>query len=131
MDPESGEQTELLRGIWNEMKALGQNLGGRIDQTNARLDAVRTELSARIADTSARIDQTNARIDAMRSDFGQALAGVETRLGSELRSLAGAVQGVSELLRQRAVERERLAECEEDIAELKGRVERVEQRLGG
>ena len=33
------ETHELLRGIWNEMKALGKNLGGRIDALKGEIVA--------------------------------------------------------------------------------------------
>ena len=38
------EHAELLRGIWNELKLLGKNLGGRIDQTNVRLERLESHL---------------------------------------------------------------------------------------
>lgn len=57
------EHTEILRAIWSELKALGQNLGGR-------LDAVRTELAARIDRTNAQLDQTNARLGAAEDRLG-------------------------------------------------------------
>lgn len=69
------EQTELLRAIWNEMKALGQNLGGR-------LDALRTELGARIDQTNARLDQTNARLAGAEDRLG-AIEGVLRDLGAQ------------------------------------------------
>src|SRR5581483_8528370 len=49
------EQVELLRAIWNEMKALN----GRVDGTNGRLD----ETNARLEQTNARLEQTNARLE--------------------------------------------------------------------
>lgn len=65
------EQTEILRAIWNEMKALGQSLGGRID-------ALRTEVSSRIDQTNARLDQANARLEKTNERLG----GAEQRLGA-------------------------------------------------
>ncbi|MCA9672933.1 MAG: hypothetical protein KC503_45390 [Myxococcales bacterium] len=46
------ETHELLRGIWNEMKALGKNLGGRIDALKGEIVAMRLELKG----TNDRID---------------------------------------------------------------------------
>ncbi|MBI5480693.1 MAG: hypothetical protein HY906_17680 [Deltaproteobacteria bacterium] len=74
----SDEQTEILRGIWQELKDLGKNLGDRIDRTNQRLDETRDAVRAELAETrdalraelaetrrelSARIDGTNTRLD--------------------------------------------------------------------
>jgi predicted nucleic acid-binding Zn-ribbon protein len=84
----SDEQTEILRGIWQELKDLGQNLGERIDRTNERLDdtrealrgelaEMRRELLARIDGTNSRIDETNSRLDkveeALKDLAGQQL----------------------------------------------------------
>jgi dynactin complex subunit len=48
MNQENNEQTERLRNIWNEMKAMNQGLSSRIDKTNERLEAVRTELKTEL-----------------------------------------------------------------------------------
>jgi hypothetical protein len=71
MDPNDREQTELLRHIWNEMKALGTHLGGRID-------TMRVELKSEIG-------QTNQRLDELRVELKGELAGlrVELRARSE------------------------------------------------
>jgi hypothetical protein len=71
MDSSDDEQTELLRLIWNEMKALGQNLGGRIEalraDTNARFVELESKLGGRIeglrADTNTCFAETNGRLD--------------------------------------------------------------------
>jgi predicted nucleic acid-binding Zn-ribbon protein len=72
MDQNNNEQTELLRNIWNEMKALGQNLGAkidktneRLDKTNERLDAVRIELKQEIAQLGDRLDRVETRLESM------------------------------------------------------------------
>ena len=61
----SDEQTELLRNIWQEMKALGSHLGGRIDRLGSEL--------------GQRIDQTNARLERLEAgvDAGFAMVRVE------------------------------------------------------
>jgi DNA anti-recombination protein RmuC len=130
MDPASAEQTELLRNIWNEMKALGQNLGGRIDETNARLDAVRNDLGARLDLTNTRIDETNSGIDGLRGDFVRALTDSQTRTATELNAVTEAVRGVGELLRLRTIEREQITAVLDEVAELRTRLERLERRAG-
>jgi hypothetical protein len=65
------EQIELLRAIWNEMKALN----GRIDTTNAALQegfgGLRTEL--------------HDEIGGLRSEFKEEFHGLRTDLKSEVR----------------------------------------------
>jgi len=113
------EQTELLRSIWNEIKALGTNLGGRIDQTNARLD----ELSARVDHNGRRIDATNARLDetnARLDETNQRLGGLEQRTGvieTTLTELATQQVFLSRFVRHAV---------DQDIAELKARVSKLE-----
>jgi hypothetical protein len=77
MNPESDEQTAILRNIWQEIKALGESLGGRIDQTNEGLAAVRTDLGARI-------EQTNVRLDLVRTELSTEISAMRTELGARL-----------------------------------------------
>ena len=75
------EQVEVLRAIWNEMKALN----GRIDGTNHRLDAMNENLGGRIdamnESLGGRIDASNDRIDAPNG----ALLGLRADLEAETR----------------------------------------------
>ncbi len=104
MDEKNDEQTELLRLIWVEMKALGANLGARIDATNASL--------------GARIDATNARLDLaiekMDTRFG-AVEGVMRELGAQQLMLGRFVRSV----------------VDGDIIDLRERLARVEAKLAG
>lgn len=95
MQPDSDEQTAILRNIWQEIKALGQNLGGRVDQTNDGLAALRTDLGARI-------DQTNVRLDLVRTEVSAEIAAVRTELGARL-------EKVEETLRDLAAQQLMLA----------------------
>jgi predicted nucleic acid-binding Zn-ribbon protein len=124
------EQVELLRAIWNEMKALN----GRVDQTNARLDQTNARLdqtNARISETNARLDQTNARLDAVRTEIRDEIDGLrrrmvesEVRLATATTQLAGDVQVLSGLIR------EWREEHRADRAELRVRVARIEEHVG-
>ena len=118
MDPKSDEQTELLRLIWNEMKALGANLGTRIDATNARLDATGASLGARIDGTNARLDRTIATIDRRFDETNARLDSVDT----VLRELAG-----QQVLLGRFVR----SVVDGQIGELRDRLARVEAKLAG
>jgi len=114
MNSNDHEQTELLRAIWNEMKALGSNLGARIDRTNNRLDAVVDTMDRRFGETNARLDQTNARLDQSNERLGlvegvlRELAGQQVILGRFVRNLVDA-----------------------DIGDLRTRLARVEAKLAG
>ena len=103
MNSNDSEQTELLRNIWQEMKALGHNLGSRIDQTNSRLD----QTNERLDQTNERLDQTNERLDQ----------GFET-LGRRIDELGERIDNV--LLGEHREEHERLRE----------RVTRLERHVG-
>ena len=114
MNSSDNEQTELLRAIWNEMKALGTNLGGRIDQTNSRLDSVVETMDRRFEQTNTRLDgvvqgleQTNTRLGAVEGVLRD-LAGQQVMLGGFVRHL---VDG--------------------DIGDIRARLARVEAKLAG
>lgn len=68
---------EMLRNIWNEMKAVN----GKIDKTNSRLDELRTDLGDRIDKTNERIDALGANLGARIDATNLRLDKVEVRLG--------------------------------------------------
>ena len=93
-----------------------------IRKTNVRVDALGDRLDARIDALSDRLD---ARIDGLgdRVDkLGDRLTGVEIRTATALTSVAGAVNEVRDLLRDRLDLRDRVERCEHDIADLKQRM---------
>jgi hypothetical protein len=111
-----GEQVELLRAIWNEMKAVKaslesqfevtrRELGERIDQTNARLDAVRQELRDEMDGLRRRVVESEVR-----------LATATTQLSSDVQQLSGLI-------------REWREEHRADRAELRARLTRVEEHI--
>jgi hypothetical protein len=111
------EQTELLRSIWTEMKAVKAAL-------EAQLEATRRELGSRI-------DQTNERLDAVRGDLKtdfdglrQRLVESEVRLGTATTGLSGDVRELSALIRDWREEHRT------DRADLRARVLRIEEHLG-
>lgn len=82
----NGEHIELLRAIWNEMKAVKASL-------ESQLEATRRELGARIEQTNARLDQTNARLDAVREEIKDEMDGLRQRaLESEVRLATATTQ---------------------------------------
>jgi archaellum component FlaC len=120
----TSEQTQILRGMWGEMKALNK----RIDGTNERLDRVRDELAIRIDGTNARLDETRAelgsRIDALRDETRQRLVETEVRLSTALTDLAHDVQQLTGFMRSRRSEQRTERE------ELRVRIERLEDHTG-
>jgi len=109
----SDEQVELLRGIWNEMKGLNS----RVDQTNVRLDAVRTELKGEIG--ALRVE-LKSEVEALRRRVVES----EVRLATATTQLSTDVQGLSGLIR------EWREEHRSDRAEIKERLGRLEQHVG-
>ena len=110
MDENSMEQTQLLRNIWNEMKQLGDNLGGRIDQTNARLDQ-----------TNARLDETNTRLGRVENRLG--------RVEDRLEHIDGSVRDLADqqLILTRVVKNV-VDRQDEAIEDLRERVSRLESK---
>jgi predicted nucleic acid-binding Zn-ribbon protein len=122
MDPRNDEQTELLRGIWNEIKELGKNLGSRIDQTNAKLEQTRNELSARIHQTNERIDQTNERLEELRDELSTRITQSEIHTATAITDLVGTLGEMKTLFSDRLDLRGRVARCEHDIEDIKQRL---------
>ena len=96
------EQLEILRAIWNELKALN----ARVDQTNSRLDAVRAEVRDEIDGLRRRVVESEVR-----------LATATTQLATEVQTLSGLI-------------REWREEHRADRAELRTRIARLEERVG-
>ncbi|MCC6130672.1 MAG: hypothetical protein IT186_12160, partial [Acidobacteria bacterium] len=149
----AAEQTEILRGIWQSIKDLGQNLGGRIDQTNARLDQTNAGLdrmNARLDQMNARLDQVNTRLDRTNAQLDQtnarldsavdrierleeqgeslraAFTQMEMRLATELVEVRGQLITLIDHLKAHQADSARLNDCEVDIRDLKRRVSSLE-----
>lgn len=99
---------EILRDIRDEIRHTRVDLSGRIDATNARLDAV-----------NARLDATNQRLDHL----GSRQVEVETRIGTELVAVVGAIRD----LRDTLLEDRRLRDT---VADHESRIARLERRAG-
>ncbi|MCK6684932.1 MAG: hypothetical protein L6R30_21230 [Thermoanaerobaculia bacterium] len=114
----AAEQTEILRGIWQSIKDLGQNLGGRIDQTNARLD----QTNARLDSAVDRIERLEEQGESLRAAFTQ----MEMRLAAELVEVRGQLIALIDHLKAHQADSARLNDCEVDIRDLKRRVSSLE-----
>ncbi len=95
---------QVLRQIRDEIVATRTDLG-------ARIDGVRTELSGRIDELGARIDETNERVERVEHTLLD-LAEQQRFVVRHLRALS-----------------ERDRRIEDDITEIRGRLERVEKKL--
>lgn len=118
------EQVEILRMIWEEMKAVKASL-------EKQLTATREELGAHIEQTNARIDQTNRNLEslAQRSDenfqvLTNRITESEMRLATATTELAADVHVLSDLIRDWRQEHR------EDRARLERRVARIEDHIG-
>ena len=96
---------EILREIRDGIHELRDDFNARLDQTNARLDQ-----------TNARLDQTNVRLERVEHGLND--------LGKFMRQIA-LDQAKHQRFHSHHVER-----LEEDVSDLKGRVERLEVRVG-
>ena len=146
MNPHDDIQTELLRNIWNEMKALGRNLGARIekldeslgariDANTARIDKLDASLGARIDATNERVDGTNKRLDAFKAETRKAFFELQARLSTELIAVNGGIEtvngGIEKMSAAFATWRSDpkiLAAHDDAITDLRARVERLEER---
>ena len=106
-------EVEVLRMIWNEMKALRQSLEGRIDQTNARLE----ELTAEVHQDRAEVRE---ELGAIRGRVTES----EVRLATATTQLSCDVQDLSVLIREWRVEHRG------DREDLRKRVDRIERHVG-
>jgi predicted nucleic acid-binding Zn-ribbon protein len=103
------EQVEVLRLIWNEMKALNSGVdqtNERLDKTNERLDAVRVELKDELDALRRRVVESEVR-----------LATVTTQLSSDVQDLSGVI-------------REWREEHRADRADFRARLLRLERHAG-
>jgi hypothetical protein len=97
---------EILKAIRDEAK-----------ETNVRLDQ-----------TNLRLDQTNLRLDAARDELSERIVHSELRTATAITELAGTVREVRDVLRTSLELRPRVERCEDDISELKERLDRVAPR---
>ena len=118
------EQVAILRGIWNEMKALNK----RVDQTNDRLEAVRFELKTELQ--AGRVE-LKTELEAVRSDLKSEVDGLrkravesEVRLATATTELSGDVRELSGLIREWRTEHR------EDRADIRTRLDRLEAKVG-
>lgn len=117
MDPRNDEQTELLRLMWGEMKAVRSSIDTKIDGLRVelvdRMDRLRVELVGEMdrmrVDVSAGIEQTNMRLGVVESRLVD-LAAQQVLLGRYMKRVVG--------------------RHDEGIVELRDRVSRLEERAG-
>jgi hypothetical protein len=140
------EQVELLRGIWNEMKALN----GRVDATNVALNdglgglraelhdglgGLRAELHDEIGTLGAKLHQA---IGGLRSEFKEEFFALRTDLKTEIRRnvdrdlrLGTAVAELSLDVRElTGIVHAWRDEHRLDREDLRERVARLERRIG-
>ena len=110
MDPESRDHTELLQGIWREIKVVHQSLGRRIDQTNARLDQNTSRLDRidetvahlgeRLDENTARLDRNTARLDSVEATL-HVVVNQQANLNRYVRAVVDRHDSATELLDER------------------------------
>ncbi len=131
------EQVEILRAIWNEMKALN----GRVTTTNSRLDDLRSELKSEVGGLKSEMGGLKTEMSSLNSEvtgIKVEMVGMradidlvhrrsverDIRLGTSLTELARDVRELSHVVHDWRDEH-RL-----DRAELHERVGRLERHAG-
>ncbi|MBI4863765.1 MAG: hypothetical protein HY815_26415 [Candidatus Riflebacteria bacterium] len=111
------EPTSVTVKILEQIRDSIEKTNARLDQTNARLDQ-----------TNARLDQTNARLEETREVMEQKFDVLtnrvvegEIRTATAITALAGTLDEVKTLLKERLDLRDRVERCEHDIVILKER----------
>ncbi len=99
---------EILKSIRDETK-----------QTNSRLD----RLTVQVDQLSERVDVTNERLERGLSDLAQRIVHSEIRTATAIAELAGTVREMTGVLKNASELRPRVERCEQDIVELRTRLE--------
>lgn len=110
--------TRILIEIRDEIRQTNARLdqtNGRLDQTNGRLE----QLNQRV---ERGFEQTNERIDRVRSELKAEIAEVDIRTQTRLIELNATATKTYEMLRDQFDLRDRVENCEREIDELKKRV---------
>ena len=85
------------------------------------LEGIRDEIRTTRTDLSDRIDQTNGRLDEMRTELSRRIVESEVRTSTAITDLAGTVRDLTVVLRAQGELRPRVEKCERDIDELRRR----------
>src|SRR5207237_1048436 len=124
------EQVEVLRLIWQEIKDLGKNLGGRIDETNRRLDetkeglesqigGLRREMKAEISELRREMTADNAELrHELKEEIAElrhVMAEGDMKVASEVTALAHDVRTLLTQIVESRVNGERIVACEARI----------------
>ena len=127
MDGTSNEQTEILRNIWNQMKAQGDALRAEMakqgDALRAEMakqgDALRAEMTAVRVELREELGELDRKTDARFREVIEVLGAMNDRLGSvetHAISMDNRLGAMSERLG--------------DIDEVRERLDRVERHVG-
>lgn len=106
------EPTDPTIELLKEIRDEGRKTNERIDETNARLDALSTG-------TNSRLDETNSRLDALREELSRRIVESEIRTATAITDLAGTVREMTSFLKQTNDLRPRVEQCEDDIKSIK------------
>lgn len=102
------ETDDLTIHVLREIRDEIRGTNSRVDSLTAGVDHLETHLSERI-------DQTNVRIDRLTERVVES----EIRTATAITGLAGTLDDVRDLLKDRLDLRDRVERCERDIDELK------------
>jgi len=95
------------------------------------LESIRDEVkhtNSRLDQTNSVLDQTNSRIDQMREELSTRIVHSEIRTATAITELAGSVREMTGVVCGALEMRPRVERCEDDIRELRDRIDRVAPR---
>ena len=115
----------MLRILTTNIAREFQALGGRIDETNRRIDDVKTELGGRIEDVKTelggRTDETNRRIEDVKTELGGRIDETNRRIDDLKTELGGRIDETNR----------RIDDVKTDLAENRERMAKLEGALDG
>src|SRR5262245_38561052 len=101
----------ILQEIRDEIRMTRAELGGLIDATNSRVDALAIELRTTREELRAEIRATNLRVTE-----------IDLRHATQMNELIGVMKEIHATLETNGRLEGRVSRCENDIAELKTRI---------
>jgi predicted nucleic acid-binding Zn-ribbon protein len=114
------ETAKLLRGIWNETKAVKASLERQLTQTRQEFGK---ELAKTREDIGTRIDDTTKGLEGLRKDLTHRIVESEVRLATATTELSGDVRDLTTIVRDWRQEHRATTDT------LNDRVSRIERHL--
>lgn len=106
---------KILTAIRDEIRKTN----GEIRKTNEEI----RKTNLQVAQLSAEVVKTNSRLDEMREELSRRIVESEVRTATAIDEVAGSISDLTALLRSQHDLRPRVNQCEQDIAQIKSRLQ--------